>query len=61
MFYDQIENWEEYEAQHAACARGEHGRDNVTEEWAYEGDPDVPNGVVTFKVVTCHVCGHEWA
>ena len=56
---EQLEaGWEAYEDELARCARGEHS--DVSEQWAVEGNPDVPNGSVTFKVRTCRACGAEF-
>lgn len=59
---EQLESAREaHEDQLNRCARGEHPKDQVSESWDYYGDPQVPNGTVTFKTFSCRFCGQEWA
>jgi hypothetical protein len=50
----------EYEETMRACADGCHPDDQIEAGWAYEGDNDVPNGTITYRVYRCRFCGEEW-
>lgn len=59
---EQIEaGYEAYEDQLNRCARGDHPKDQVTEQPDYYGNPDVPGGTVNFTTYSCHFCGQEWS
>ena len=52
---------EAYEDALNRCSRGRHPEDQVTSQWDYYGNPDVPGGTVTFRTYCCGFCGEEWS